>query len=402
LLLLVGCSPAPSPAPDSQEGGPTWYGSVEPIVTGRCATCHAADGLGPFPLTTLDQVRAEGQAVAAAVADRSMPPWPPDPACNAYQADRSLTEAQVDTVLAWLEAGAPEGEASAPGDPLDALPGLSRVDLTLEVASPYTPVERPDEYRCFLIEWPETETTYVTGFRTSPSVPSIVHHATAYHVPAELAEDYRAMDEEDPDEGYTCWNGPGNDQVTDASWLAGWAPGTTGADFPEGTGMAMEPGSMLALQIHYSTEFEAAEPEQTTVEVKLDDAVDAEARIFRLWDPAWLQEGGMEIPAGSPDTTWSYATEITEPLTIWSASLHMHTLGIATDMTLGDTCLLDIPDWDFHWQGNYFLESPVEAANGDELFMSCTWDNSAGAEDVHWGPTTADEMCTAKLYVVDY
>jgi hypothetical protein len=69
-----------------------------------------------------------------------------------------------------------------------------------------------------------------------------------------------------------------------------------------------------------------------------------------------------------------------------------------------------IPAWDFSWQGAYPLEAPVVLAPSDELFLSCTWDNSAenqpivdgevGApRDVSWGEGTSDEMCLSTLYV---
>jgi len=63
----------------------------------------------------------------------------------------------------------------------------------------------------------------------------------------------------------------------------------------------------------------------------------------------------------------------------------------------GEACLLDIPRWDFHWQGSYGLVEPVVFNPGDQLRLSCTWDN-ATMSDVTWGEGTTDEMCLGSFY----
>lgn len=74
------------------------------------------------------------------------------------------------------------------------------------------------------------------------------------------------------------------------------------------------------------------------------------------------------------------------------------------------TCVLDIPDWDFSWQGSYALREPVTLRSGDALWMGCTWDNSAANQpvvegklraptDVAWGEGSSDEMCLGSFYV---
>ena len=79
---------------------------------------------------------------------------------------------------------------------------------------------------------------------------------------------------------------------------------------------------------------------------------------------------------------------------------------------IGDSCLVDIPAWDYHWQNAYQLKKPVEIFLGeDELYLSCTWDNSPANQpyvdgvqqpprDVNWGSKATDEMCIGFLYLV--
>ncbi len=399
LLLVSGCQrevPAEALADTI-----TWHHDVAPIITGRCASCHDDSTSAPFVLTDYASVTAAIAPVIAAISDGTMPPWPPSPDCNTYQADRSLTEEQVQVIVDWAEDGMPEGDPDDPGEALPELPGLSRVDLTLQMFEPYTPTTLPDDYRCFLLEWPLTEEAYVTGFSTQPGS-EMVHHATAFKVPAERADAYIARAGEDADYGYSCFGGPGQGSV----WIAGWSPGTQGTDFPEGTGVLIEPDALIGFQIHYNTTFTEPAADQTSIELKIDDTVTHPARTLRLWDPQWLEEGGMKIPAGQSEVTWSMSHTEEGEVTIFSGNLHMHTLGTAATLDIlradgSEECILDLPQWDFDWQGDYFLTSPLLLSPSDTLRMSCQWDNSGGDDDVYWGESTLDEMCTGKLYVID-
>ena len=83
----------------------------------------------------------------------------------------------------------------------------------------------------------------------------------------------------------------------------------------------------------------------------------------------------------------------------------MHTLGTKTRLEIqrrsgARECLLDIPEWDFHWQGGYALTQPRVVSSGDSIRLECHWDNSApGAADANWGEGTGDEMCLGIFYM---
>src|SRR5439155_15290894 len=131
-------------------------------------------------------------------------------------------------------------------------PGLTRVDLHLEMPVEYTQAQNPDEYRCFLIDWPSTTNQYVTGFRANPGNSSVVHHAIAFLIQPEDVATYQQLDAADLAPGYTCFGGPGG-PVEDASWVGAWAPGTPGTMYPADTGLLVRPGSKIALQVHYNS-----------------------------------------------------------------------------------------------------------------------------------------------------
>jgi hypothetical protein len=93
-----------------------------------------------------------------------------------------------------------------------------------------------------------------------------------------------------------------------------------------------------------------------------------------------------------------------QPFDFYSVNMHMHTRGTHARVNVqradGSTeCLLDVPRWDFHWQGSYALQDKVTFNPGDQMYLECHWDNSAGTTDVNWGEGTGDEMCLTGFYV---
>ncbi len=420
-LTLFACDDPPKkPAPTSPP--PTWHRDIAPLVKAKCEGCHVEGGIAPFALQTYAQVFALRDAVRASVELRSMPPWPPDADCTDYQQVRALSVEQILLLSRWVEEGAPEGDPSeAPAEPAPTANagGLSRVDARLEMPLAYTPQQRPDEYRCFLMDWPYTDVRYVTGIRGEPGNAAIVHHLIAFVARPDQVAKAQALDEAEAGPGYTCFGGPGlNDDR--AGWLGTWVPGSLGMDFPEGTGLRVEPGSKVILQVHYNQSGTRGGSDRSAFALKTDSTVEKQAFLQPWANPTWVSKPEtMRIPAGQRDTvhTWKldptpYLSNLTggvypnnTPITVYSVALHQHTLGTSSKLEIvrrsgAKECLLDIPRWDFHWQGQYPLAQPKVLNPGDSLALECHWDNSAlGAVDVNWGEGTGDEMCLGVFYM---
>ena len=420
LGALAACSGGKSPT-DS----PTYYRDVKPLVQSKCTGCHQPGGIAPFALTTLDDLLAHRDQVRSAVATRTMPPWPPAKGCADYLADRSLADDQIALLTGWVDGGAPAGDS---GDERsgNAPPGLSRVDSTLTMSAPYRPVLSPDEYRCFVMDWPQQQTKYVTGFRANPGNKAIVHHVIAFLAGPSVAAEYQRLDDADPAPGYVCFGGPGG---PGADWIGAWAPGSQGADFPAGTGIKVEPGSKIILQVHYNVPTPPMVPDQTSIDMKLDSLVGKEAVVLPWANPLWISLRTMIIPAGQADVSYRFSFDPTPYLSnlshgvipnnssyqVYSAALHQHTRGSRSTLEIeraGGTkeCVLQIPHWNFHWQGAYDLAQPKRVRINDRLAIECHWDNTAANQpviggqqqpprDLNWGEGTNDEMCLGLFYI---
>jgi hypothetical protein len=434
LLTLSACE---APVDD---GSITYTRDVLPILQESCVSCHTEGEIGPFPLTNFAEVYQSRELIARSIEAETMPPWPPDNDCNEYLHDRSLTDDEKATLIDWAQGDALEGQAKdAPALPPDDEPFV--FDVTLRVADPYTPVLRPDDYRCHIIPWPGDTEEFIVGYQVKPDQAQIVHHVIAFAVPEAMADTFYDFDAADDGAGYTCFGSPfpadqggGGASLTGTRWLGSWAPGGAGRSFPAGTGIKIEPGSLVIVQMHYNTTEVSPAADQTSIAFKVADTVDKPALILPYTNPGWvLGYSPMTLPAGEASVKYAMSWDIIENdflsyfgdnsidddngLMIHMSGLHMHQLGKAATLSIArsdgtDDCLLEIPDWEFEWQGGYFFKDPVLLYEGDKLALSCEWDNSAEnqpvidgqvqePQDVSWGDGTSDEMCLGILYVTE-
>src|SRR5665213_356269 len=93
---------------------PTYTKDIAPIFQQKCESCHRADGMAPMSLATYDDARPYAKSIAQRVSTHAMPPWQIDRTIGIqkFKNDRSLTDGQIATVVAWVNGGAPRGSAA--------------------------------------------------------------------------------------------------------------------------------------------------------------------------------------------------------------------------------------------------------------------------------------------------
>ena len=417
-LVLVAGILAAGPGAKPQAGPPTYFQNVKPIIDGRCGNCHMAGGIAPFSLRTYGQARRKRAAIAAAVGTRVMPPWHAERKYRRYLWDPSLSKTQISAITRWAATGGPKGDAASPGAPLPPVGGgLSRSDVRLQLPT-YTPKRgKQDDYHCFVVAWPD-QSRYVTGFDVTPGERREVHHMIVFGALPRDAATVDAWDAAEPGPGYSCYGGPSATGSTDiaARFLAGWAPGGSGADAPDGTGQLVEAGSRLIVQIHYNLRSTAPRPDHSVVELKVDDSVVKQAATAPVVNPGWLiSPRSFRIPARSR-VTHSWAgdprpflrflgsdVDLSQGFMIHSVLLHMHRQGQSGQVAIlrasgKREVLLSIKDWQFNWQRDYRLATPVRFSNGDRLSIRCTHRNRT-KRNITWGENSSDEMCIGFVYV---
>ena len=95
----------------TQAATPTFSKDVASILYNRCAECHRAGEAAPCRFTSYREARPWAKAIRAAVVQRKMPPWLADPHYGTFVNDRRLSDKDVETLVAWADGGAPEGDA---------------------------------------------------------------------------------------------------------------------------------------------------------------------------------------------------------------------------------------------------------------------------------------------------
>ncbi len=396
----------------------TYYQDIKPILDARCVSCHLDGGIGPFALDSFERVSDLAFAIKSAVVDRRMPPWPAAEGCAPYDHQLSMTQAEIDAVAAWVDAGAQAGDPQQEGAALPtARPALTRIDHALRMDEPH-PVSPSagdvDEHVCFLIDWPETEPVYITGYEAKPSNLAVAHHFVGTIISPENVAVYEAEDATSAEYGWRC--GAGEGMGNGGQLFATWVPGRGASIFPKGTGLRVEPGSKILLNMHYNT-ISGGGADQTELNFTVERQVERPATSIFFMNPLWPGRRTMDIPAGQAlvEHVFERAPGQAGTVTVHSVGMHLHTLGVASGLEViredgSRECLLNIPRWDYDWQLQYSLSQAVELSPRDRIRLWCQFDTSTSNQpivdgeprtprDVNWGENTFDEMCLGTLYL---
>ena len=387
-------------------GAVTFSREVVRILQANCQKCHHEGGIAPFSLITYDDAYTHRNEILVQTTQRKMPPWHVSSACNAYEGDPSLSSSDLQTIVAWVTSGAPEGNPSELPPPLtfSSTWTLGTPDAVVPMPQPFQPdFSKGDVYRCFVMPTSFTEDRFVRAVEILPGQRKMVHHVILF---LDTSGQAKKLDDAEPGPGYTCFGGPGFNVNPLASTLGGWVPGNEPRFLPDGIGLPLPKGATVVMQVHYSSLNKVDDPDVSTLGIYFTKAP-VQKRV--LVAPVINQT--FTIPAGAPD----YEVTASIPFLPFDAHLvavtpHMHLLGKTMRMNASkqdgsSVCLVDVPDWDFHWQGTYYYKTFIAAPTATGFFLSARYDNSADNPDnpnsppkpVSWGENTTDEMCIGFL-----
>jgi hypothetical protein len=444
-ILLASACALPLQAQD-------YYSDVRPILVRNCLACHGTDGPG-WSMADAEEAYQRHRLITAMVLGGQMPPWIAGPGHQEYLDDPTLDGGTLETFRAWRDQGFPRGEPRPDPGSVGGhgAHGSFRPDFTLEVlpGGSYLPnQERSDDYRCFVVDWPEREPGYLIGFRAVPGNLRVSHHTVIHAVAPGMVERFRELEEAEEGAGYQCFGGALPDRLGQRAvrqayerrypdgvrelarssfWLAHWAPGMDGHRFPEGTGILMEPGSALVVQMHYySRDAPGEKDEGTRMDFRVAREVERPAFHLPQTRNEWLiaeRNHSMIIPPGERATyevaddlgsilryisrvTWVEEDRI-RGVEVHSVNLHMHAFGHSGVIELVDghgrsETLLAVPRWDLRWQRDFAFVQPKVFArdemDGTLLRVRCTFRNPT-TETVYGGYGSFDEMCFNFAYI---
>lgn len=419
---------------------PTYTKDIAPIMFSKCVTCHREGEVAPMSFMTYDEVRPWARAIRNKVVSREMPPWGADPKESLpMRNDVSLSDDQIATIVAWVNGGAPKGDAAdmppAPTFTTGWTYG-SEPDAILEMPVEFEiPAEGELGVQMFYSKVPWDEDRFAEVVELRPGNPAVVHHAGIFFV--DIPEGTTLVDGRiiGPDGKVVGDRGSRGLPSTEgglpgSSKLLSWVPGRGLDRHRAHVGKRIPGGKYVNWQVHYNPTGKP-EKDRTRLGIWFNKApVTHEVLIRQAGDPLATMTGGLslyraegrevEYVADEGSTrrrgrtpnippyveNWSLTgiTPVTEDITLYAMSPHMHLRGkslkwVVTYPDGRDVTILSVPKFDFNWQFNYELVEPLKIPAGSKITGIGFYDNSprnkwnpAPHLEVYWSEQSWDEM----------
>jgi len=420
--VLVGAA-QDSRVPPNQNA-PTFSRDVAPILYSKCVQCHRPGEVAPMSLITYRDVRPWARAIRDKVSTRTMPPWFADPAHGTFRNDRSLTQAQIDTIVKWVDTEARQGDpAQMPAVPAFAAGWQNgKPDVVFEMPVEFRiPADGTVDYQYFEVPTNFAEDRWISAGEVRAGNPEHVHHVIVSVIePPGNARPNVLSVRAIADGGDGAARAPR--QLTDAQRaqlatatrranavsLVNWAVGEDAPVYPAGLAKRIPAGSTLQFQVHYTTNGAPATDRSKIGLIFTKEPPKNEVRT------ATIANAQFAIPAGAANHQIEAEATFNENVKVWTMHPHMHYRG--KDMTYTaiypdgrQEVVLRVPKYDFGWQTDYWLAQPLSLPKGSKLHVTAHFDNSPAnrfnpdpSTTVRWGDQTWEEMMIGYItYTVD-
>jgi hypothetical protein len=382
----------------------TFYKDVLPILQNRCQECHRTGEIGPMALTTYKETRPWAKSIRESVLSRTMPPWFADPNHGHFSNDRSMGKQEIETLVAWADSGAAEGDVkdAPPARTWTSGWGIPEPDAVLSMPQPFeVPAEGKVDYQYIVIPTNFTEDKWVQMVEARPSARSVVHHIVVYvrepgnswlrgeaepgvpFVPPRTTPDGKRRSD---------IGGRGSDILTI------YTPGNSPDRWKPGQAKLIKAGSDFVFQMHYTAKGKSAVDQS-----RVGMIFAKEPPTHRVLTAA-VDNSKFVIPPGDASYPVSGKVKIANEGTLLSFFPHMHLRGKAFEYKLtrpdgSEEVLLKVPNYNFNWQLTYRLEQPLQLQEGMVIQATGWFDNSPNnpfnpdpKAEVRFGEQSWEEM----------
>ena len=412
LMTILGL---PALALGQQHTDVSYNGDVARIMNENCVVCHREGGIGPMQFESYDQVRPWAPLIQYKVANREMPPYAYDHGIGIQQlkGDWRLSQVEIDTIVAWVDQGAPQGDPDIVPPPAD-LPDPDAWSFEADLGAPNlvipsVPMDIPangnDLWSRHFVDSTLTADRCIKAVQVKPrgDAKAVVHHANS---------DVFAPS---PDGEYESYGK-----------LTEYAMGKWGELVPDGVCRTIPAGSRVFWNIHMfpggvGATAQGQMIEDNVVEIGLwfhdEDYVATEQpykQDLRLYPMRSGYEGGHLIvpPHGYTMTQGFHSFD--HPVRIDSFQPHGHlrmnaaSLEIFYPETGRTEQISQVSNWSATWHHSHIYEADVAPLLpvGAVLVIKQWYDNSANNPNnpdpdqwVYGGSRTGDEMSHAWIAI---
>lgn len=409
VIGLLGFLALPAPlSAQTATGQPTFTKDVARIFQAKCESCHRPDSIAPMSLVTYEEARPWARSIRDRVASRQMPPWHLDKGVGIqhFSNDRSLTDAELNTILTWVGNGAPKGDpkdmpapVSWPAHDVWNFASLYGGPPDLIIKSPqYTQKSTAqDAWYKPVVPTGLTEARWVRAIEIRPS--TVKGRKVTHHALARLSQTEKTDDGQPVDPDARLQNG----------LFMEWAVGKQGEIMRPNSGKLMLPGSKIVFDIHYS-----ASNEDVTDQVELGIYFYPTGQEPKYRQALALFSGitggnrNLDIAPNSIYVGTNFHV-MRRSGRVENFQPHMHLRGKAMSMEAilptGQTQMLSmVSNYSFNWHTNYVYADDVAPLlpKGTILKITSWHDNTKNnkmnpdpEQWVGWGDRTVDEMAHA-------
>jgi hypothetical protein len=387
LSTTFGQAPVNTPV-----NGVTFAKDVAPILQKRCQECHRANTFAPMSLLTYEDVRPWARAIKQKVLAREMPPWYIDKnvGIQQFRNDVSLSDQEIATIAAWVDAGAPKGHPSDMPPPRQFQDltkwHIGEPDLIVELPKDLVvPAKAPDKWLDIIVDPGLTEDRYIKAIETRP----LKGFKVVHHVVTTLRSD--------DDTGADGVPSPG-------VFLNEYALGKNGDVFEQDSGRLIKAGSKINFNMHLH-----AVGEETAANVALGMKLYPKGYVPKFIEitEAVGSTRDLDIPPNTDNVRADGYTTLTKPARILSFQPHLHNRGKAQCMEAiypggrKVETLSCVNRYQFAWHLVYlYAEDEQPLLPAGTILHTISWYNNTASNRfnpdpdalVTYGQRTIDEM----------
>ena len=415
---------------------PNFTKDVAPIFYRNCVACHRPGEVAPMSLLDYQSARPWAKAIRTAVLTRRMPPWFADPHYGEFANDPRLSEHEIDTIKAWVDGGAAEGDPRDLPPPPQFAQGwrLGKPDVVIDIGQDFLVPAGSDLYKDFVVSTNFTEGRWIRAAEVLPGNRKLVHHvhvllmseeraplSALSAIPAgpklssflEIHDGLSRVRDDAPVINDACASGQGLPTMAGfeegslATLLPGKPPDVFDVFGDGSTAKYIPAGSKLRFQIHYA---KVSQPDTDRTSVGLYFAAKAPEKPLKRVD---LRNRFFLIPAGAPSHEVKRCYDLEQDKLLVAITPHMHYRGKDATYELLHAdgrreTLLVVPRYSFEWQLQYRFKTPVLLEKGSRLVVTFHYDNSPNnpanpdpARAIRWGDRSEDEMMVTWTETLD-
>lgn len=366
---------------ETQDGAAISYAeTIVPILKENCIACHVQGGIAPWAMSEYNLIKGFAPMMREVVRTKRMPPWHADPEIGHWRNEVGISDRDTQTLIAWIEAGAPRGEGEDPLKeiaPLENKWTLGKPDLIVDIPAFEVPATGTVDYQFPSVANPYDKDVWVIAAEVIPGDPKAVHHILA------------GSSEKQP---------KGRLSEIFENFIITYAPGNEASEMPAGTGVFVPKGGVYQFQMHY-TPYGKKTVDRSKIGLHFSDKPPA-----NFYREQVIVNFELAIPAQTEQHEEKAYFLFDKDAELHALFPHSHYRGVSSTFEVEYPngkieTILSVPNYDFNWQRTYQFTEPKQIPAGSRVVHRTIYNNSsknrgnpAPEETVYWGLQSEQEM----------